>query len=111
MSYVCVCKTPTWPKGSTFPGPQCSYCERVPHETEWSPYGRKLAGALKRTTLELTHAQADALAELATELGPTQRLLVLQTYSESGGTHLYVHDGVDDLHVARSGKITSLGRG
>jgi hypothetical protein len=110
VSYRCVCQTPDWPKGSTFSGPQCSYCERVSHDDEWSPYGRKLAGALKRTTLELSHEQADALAELAATLTPSQRLLVMQTHSESGGTHVYAstpHDG--DVHIARGGSITSLG--
>ena len=110
MTFTCVCTTPSWAKGSTFARPQCSYCEQTPHDVEWAPYGRTLAGAQLRSVHSLTHAQADALAELAGALGPSQRLLVMQCWSESGGTHLYVHDGTDDLHVAANGSITSLGR-
>lgn len=29
MTWKCVCRTPDWPKGSTFSDPQCTYCELV----------------------------------------------------------------------------------
>jgi hypothetical protein len=110
MTFRCVCTTPSWPRGSTFARPQCSYCETTPHDVEWAPYGRKLAGARKRSTLALSQAQCDALAELSATLRPDERLLVMQTYSESGGTHVYTHSEHEgDCHVARNGSITSLG--
>jgi hypothetical protein len=57
----------------------------------------------------LSQAQCDARAELAAPLRPSQRLDVMQTHTESGGTHLYVRVGTHEFHVARSGSIVDLG--
>lgn len=57
----------------------------------------------------LTQAQCDAIAELSATLKPERKLSLLQTYTESGGTHLYVRIGEhDEYHVATNGNVVTL---
>lgn len=59
---------------------------------------------------EITHAQADAIAELSAELLPHHHAKIFQTWTESGGTHLYVELSTgDEFHVARDGKCQKIG--
>lgn len=76
----------------------------------WRPYGRTTKGVRFNTTLDLTQAQCDSLAELSASLKPEQKLSIVQTWSETGGTHLYAkHPDGDENHVARNGNALSLG--
>jgi hypothetical protein len=64
----------------------------------------------RRACHELSHAQLDALAELGSTLKPHQRLKTVQSYTTSGGTHLYARlpDG-REAHISLSGNVVILG--
>lgn len=89
-----------------------SLVQKIKDETDqdWTPYGIRKTGVTVKKVPELSQAQCDALATLSAPLGPAQRLKLQQTWSESGGTHLYVRvDGEDEYHIAANGNVTSLG--
>lgn len=64
-----------------------------------------------RAVTSLSQAQCDKLAELSAPLGPTQRLWIQQTVTDTGGAHLYVrnnHSG-QEWHVNVKGEAVELG--
>lgn len=67
--------------------------------------------------LTVSAAQLHALAELADEFNspPSARFMIEQTFTEVGGTHLYVRRGSHRFggltcvsHVSASGKVQAL---
>lgn len=60
--------------------------------------------------LEFSQAQLDTLAELAQNLKPTRRLVVEQTWTETGGWHVYAWNPVSNIayHVAADGNLVEL---
>lgn len=69
-----------------------------------------MRGVTVRKVPELTPAQCQALASVASYLPRTAKLKIQQTWSESGGTHLYACTPVgDEFHIAANGNITDLG--
>jgi hypothetical protein len=83
-----------------------------PLEVSRRPH-RKVPADLRMGILtypEITHAQADALAEVAAPLKPHQRMSVYQTWTESGGAHLYAELSTgEEYHIALNGNITKMG--
>lgn len=67
---------------------------------------------VRRNVIEISQAQCDALAELSAGLLPHKRVTVQQTYTDTGGTHLYVELPYDDglVFISYDGKITKLAR-
>lgn len=57
---------------------------------------------------QLSHAQCDAIAQLAETMKPDDRMDLMQTYTDSGGTHLYVRHKGQEFHVAANGNATLL---
>lgn len=72
--------------------------------TGWGPGGMRES----RRVVSLTHAQCDALAELAADMLPHHRMAVQQTYTKSGGTHLYVLKGGVEHHISATGSVREL---
>lgn len=79
-------------------------------DKDWRPNkGMTETGVSVRKVVGLSHAQCDALSELAAPLLEHHRLFIQQTVSESGGTHLYVRIDEDEYHVAVNGNISKMG--
>lgn len=67
-------------------------------------------GGIKSNMLDLTLAQASAILELtAKEVGKTQKIILEQTSTASGGTHLYVTTPKGEYHLARNGNLIEIG--
>jgi hypothetical protein len=76
----------------------------------WRPdKGLTQPGVHVHKVLDLSHAQCDALAELAASMKPHHRMFIQQTRSDSGGTHLYVRLADNEFHVALNGKVQVMG--
>lgn len=81
-----------------------------PDIKDWRPdKGMTAPGVYVHKVIGLSQAQCDKLAELSAPLGPTGRLMVQQTKTDSGGTHLYVRRGDDEWHVGRDGNALKMG--
>lgn len=78
---------------------------------DWTPKGMAEPGVQVRLVLELTQAQSDKIAELSAPLSPSQRLLIQQTWTQTGGLHLYAHNPYngDEWQIARNGNAMSMG--
>lgn len=75
----------------------------------WGSKGMAEPGVRVHRVVSLSQAQCDTLAMLSELFRPEQRLLIQQTWSESGNTHLYVLAGETEYHVGRDGKALKMG--
>lgn len=75
----------------------------------WQSKGMAATGVHVRPVVDLSHAQCDALAELASNMLEHHRMLIQQTVSKTGGVHLYVRVAEKEYHIARNGNAIKMG--
>ena len=67
-------------------------------------------GEVIHNYVHLSRSQLDTLLFLhENECGKTVDIGILQTYSKSGGTHMYAMTSKSETHVAKNGNMIEIG--